>query len=83
MLRIGTATEKSGVEKELQELRDRLGRVEGWKRRREEIEEELGRVWVEGKEEGARSELRAPEYEGEGREGAELMQGDAVSEGET
>ncbi|KAK4539738.1 hypothetical protein LTR36_010391 [Oleoguttula mirabilis] len=49
-LRIGTATEKDSVEKELQELRQRLGQVEQWKRRQKEIEEELGRVWTAGKE---------------------------------
>lgn len=42
--RIGTAAEKQSVEKELNELRDRLSKVEGWKRRREEIEMELQRV---------------------------------------
>jgi ATP-binding cassette subfamily D (ALD) long-chain fatty acid import protein len=49
--RIGTSAEKSSVEKELAELRERMGKVEGWKKRREEIEEELGRVWVAGGEE--------------------------------
>ena len=39
--RIGTIEEKTGVERELQELRQRLGKVEEWKRRRQEIEEEL------------------------------------------
>ena len=46
-----------GVEKELQELRKRLGNVEGWKRRREEIESELNKVWV------ASGELAPPPYE--------------------
>jgi ATP-binding cassette subfamily D (ALD) long-chain fatty acid import protein len=46
--RIGTASEKSSVEKELAELRERLAKVEEWKRRRTEIEEELNKVWVEG-----------------------------------
>jgi ATP-binding cassette subfamily D (ALD) long-chain fatty acid import protein len=32
-------------------LRERLAKVEEWKQRKEEIEEELGRVWVEGGEE--------------------------------
>ena len=39
--RIGTKEEKSGVEKELQELRTRLSRVEEWKSRRKQIEVEL------------------------------------------
>ncbi|KAK0274281.1 ATP-binding cassette long-chain fatty acid transporter pxa1 [Friedmanniomyces endolithicus] len=53
-LRIGTASEKDSVEKELQELRERLSQVEQWKERRKEIEEELGKVWIagEGKEAG-------------------------------
>jgi ATP-binding cassette subfamily D (ALD) long-chain fatty acid import protein len=46
--RIGTASEKSSVEKELAELRERLAKVEEWKCRRTEIEEELNKVWVEG-----------------------------------
>ncbi|KAJ4338493.1 ATP-binding cassette long-chain fatty acid transporter pxa1 [Ascochyta clinopodiicola] len=49
--RIGTASEKSSVEKELAELRERLARVEAWKARRTEIEAELERVWVEGGDE--------------------------------
>lgn len=44
--RIGTEKEKLGVEKELQELRKRLAQVEEWKRRREEIENELNKVWT-------------------------------------
>jgi ATP-binding cassette subfamily D (ALD) long-chain fatty acid import protein len=55
--RIGTASEKSSVEKELAELRERLAKVDMWKKRKGEIEEELGRVWVEGGE-----ELEEPEY---------------------
>jgi ATP-binding cassette subfamily D (ALD) long-chain fatty acid import protein len=52
--RIGTASEKSSVEKELAELRERLAK------KKSEIEEELGRVWVEGGE-----ELEVPEYLGD------------------
>lgn len=55
--RIGTASEKSSVEKELNELRERLSKVEEWKRRRQEIEDELNRVWVEGG-----NELTPPPY---------------------
>jgi ATP-binding cassette subfamily D (ALD) long-chain fatty acid import protein len=58
--RIGTASEKSSVEKELAELRERLAKVEMWKKKKSEIEEELGRVWVEGGE-----ELEVPEYLGD------------------
>ncbi|KAH6643085.1 ABC transporter transmembrane region 2-domain-containing protein [Boeremia exigua] len=55
--RIGTASEKSSVEKELAELRERLSKVEEWKARRSAIEEELERVWVEGGD-----ELNPPPY---------------------
>jgi ATP-binding cassette subfamily D (ALD) long-chain fatty acid import protein len=41
----------------LAELRERLAKVEMWKKRKGEIEEELGRVWVEGGE-----ELEGPAY---------------------
>jgi ATP-binding cassette subfamily D (ALD) long-chain fatty acid import protein len=56
--RIGTESEKSSVEKELAELRERLAKVEEWKQRKMEIEEELNRVWVEGKKE----DLAPPPY---------------------
>lgn len=46
--RIGTEREKLVVEKELQDLRERLSQVEEWKARHEAIEKELARVWVEG-----------------------------------
>lgn len=46
--RIGTEREKMHVEKELQDLRERLAKVEEWKTRRDEIERELAQVWVEG-----------------------------------
>lgn len=48
--RIGTAQEKQSVERELAELQERLRKVEGWKKRREEIESELGIVRMEGGE---------------------------------
>lgn len=56
---IGTAKEKLGVERELQELRKRLDKVDEWKQRREEIDAELHKVWVEG------GELAPPPYEEE------------------
>jgi ATP-binding cassette subfamily D (ALD) long-chain fatty acid import protein len=46
--RIGTEREKMHVERELQDLRERLAQVEKWQARREEIEKELAKVWVEG-----------------------------------
>ena len=55
--RIGTESEKSSVEKELHELRERLAKVEEWKKRRQDIDDELNKVWVEGGE-----ELPPPSY---------------------
>ncbi|KAK4229764.1 pABC1 peroxisomal ABC transporter encoded by the pabc1 protein [Podospora fimiseda] len=48
--RIGTEREKMAVERELQDLRERLAQVEQWKARREKIEAELNKVWVAGEE---------------------------------
>lgn len=45
--RIGTEREKLQVEKELQELRERLAQVDEWKKRREDIERELAAVWTD------------------------------------
>jgi len=56
--RIGTEREKMHVERELQELRERLAKVEEWKARRDEIEDELAKVWVEGGD-----QLSPPAYE--------------------
>ncbi|PKY04927.1 hypothetical protein P168DRAFT_289781 [Aspergillus campestris IBT 28561] len=53
---IGTAKEKLGVERELQELRQRLDKVDEWKQRREEIETELNKVWA------ADGEIAPPPY---------------------
>ena len=58
--RIGTDSEKMNVEKELQELRDRLSQVESWTKRREDIVEELNKVWVGDDEES--EELAPPPY---------------------
>ncbi|CEI65332.1 ATP-binding cassette sub-family D member 2 [Fusarium venenatum] len=55
--RIGTEREKMQVEKELQELRERLAQVEEWKKRRDEIETELSAVWTDQGE-----VLEAPTY---------------------
>ncbi|PVH94744.1 peroxisomal ABC transporter-like protein [Periconia macrospinosa] len=75
--RIGTESEKSSVEKELAELRERLTKVEEWKQRKAEIEEELGRVWVAGgKAEG--EELAPPAYV----EAEEKKDGEAEGEAE-
>ncbi|KAH7321380.1 ABC transporter transmembrane region 2-domain-containing protein [Stachybotrys elegans] len=58
--RIGTEREKMQVEKEVQELRERLAQVEDWKQRREEIEKELAAVWTDKGE-----ALEAPSYAAE------------------
>lgn len=60
--RIGTEKEKLGVEKELQELRTRLDNVEELRRRRQAIDEELGKVWAGG------SEVEPPPYQEEEKE---------------
>lgn len=73
--RIGTEREKMHVERELQELRERLAKVEEWKRRRDEIEKELAQVWVEGGE-----GLPPPSYaeaEAEKKGGGEVEGGQA------
>lgn len=69
------------VERELQDLRERLAQVEQWKARHDEIEEELGRVWVEGggevappayvEKEGEKEEKKNAGDEGKGVEGEE------------
>lgn len=56
--RVGTEEERVGVEREVQALREKLGKVEEWRRRKEEIEKDLARVWVAGEEQ----ELQAPAY---------------------
>jgi ATP-binding cassette subfamily D (ALD) long-chain fatty acid import protein len=45
--RIGTEREKMQVEKEVQELRERLAEVNELKKRRDEIEVELASVWTD------------------------------------
>lgn len=45
--RIGTEQEKMHVERELQDLHERLAQVDEWKKRRDEIETELAAVWTE------------------------------------
>lgn len=48
------------VERELQELREKLAKVEECKKRRDEIDKELAQVWVEGGDGG--EALPPPEY---------------------
>ena len=73
--RIGTEKEKMHVERELQELREQLAQVEDWKRRHEEIESELAKVWVaggDGEDEKEGEVLPEPEYEGKAEEAGGL-----------
>ncbi|KAI9725640.1 MAG: hypothetical protein M1828_002925 [Chrysothrix sp. TS-e1954] len=48
--RIGTASEKQSVEKELAELRERLSKVGTWEKRKDEIDSELRSVLLQGGE---------------------------------
>lgn len=73
--RIGTASEKSSVEKELAELRERLAKVEQWTARRAEIEQELERVWVQGGD-----ELGPPAYAETVDVGGSAVEGSVGSE---
>ena len=73
--RIGTDQERGTVERELESLKEILGKVEGWRKRREEIEAELRKVWVvdehseeNGKGEGEGRELEKPGYLDDERE---------------
>lgn len=68
--KIGTEKEKLGVERELQELHKRLEKVEEWKTRRQEIENELGKVWAEGEE------LDPPPYQEEYETAEEVEESD-------
>ncbi|KAI0431535.1 ABC transporter transmembrane region 2-domain-containing protein [Xylaria sp. FL1042] len=65
--RIGTEREKMQVERELQDLRERLSQVEQWRQRREEIEKELAQVWTEQND----TPLDPPPYVGNPDEDAE------------
>lgn len=56
--RVGSTQQKMNVERELRELRERLAQVPELEERREEIEGELGKVWVQGGQ-----ELDVPEGE--------------------
>ncbi|KAI0109032.1 ABC transporter transmembrane region 2-domain-containing protein [Nemania sp. FL0031] len=68
--RIGTEREKMQVERELQELRERLSQVDQWRQRREEIEKELAQVWTEKND----APLDAPQYIENPEEGTDATQ---------
>ena len=63
------------VERERQVIRERLAQVDEWKRRRDEVEAELARVWVDGGE-----TLHAPGYVG--TEEREVEEEEDLSEAE-
>ena len=67
--RIGTEREKMQMEKELQDLRERLAQVDELKKRRAVIENELASVWTEGGE-----TLEAPAFATEGETEPEQQQ---------
>ncbi|KAK3049286.1 ATP-binding cassette long-chain fatty acid transporter pxa1 [Extremus antarcticus] len=68
-VRIGTKSERASAEQELKELRERLEGAEGLRRRRDEVERELGRVWVEGKSGGDADALDEVTYDEQAPEG--------------
>jgi ATP-binding cassette subfamily D (ALD) long-chain fatty acid import protein len=53
MVRIGTEEEKSGVDKEIAELKEKLSMAPEWERRRAEIQAELSQVLVAGTQQGS------------------------------
>lgn len=79
--RIGTESEKSSVEKELAELRERLAKVEEWKKRKQEIDEELGRVWLESGDELAPPAYAEAEPDASGQEQVQLDEQQSTESG--
>ncbi|KAK5109419.1 hypothetical protein LTR62_007085 [Meristemomyces frigidus] len=59
-LRVGTVSEKSSVERELAELRETLSHVEDWKKRRQEIDAELAKVWATKEDESGEETITEP-----------------------
>ncbi|KAI1123899.1 ABC transporter transmembrane region 2-domain-containing protein [Nemania abortiva] len=72
--RIGTEREKMQVERELQDLRERLSQVDQWRQRREEIEKELAQVWTEKSD----APLDAPPYIENPEEGTDATQAEPI-----
>ncbi|CAZ84613.1 unnamed protein product [Tuber melanosporum] len=73
--RIGTERERSSVEHELRELKEKMKSVEGLRDRLKDIEDELARVFVQGGEE-------LPAYEETEQGSSELGESAVVVEGE-
>ncbi|KAI0517134.1 ABC transporter transmembrane region 2-domain-containing protein [Xylaria bambusicola] len=72
--RIGTEREKMQVERELQELRERLSQVDQWRQRREEIEKELAQVWTEKND----APLDPPSYIGDSEQVSDVTRAEAT-----
>ncbi|KAI9837049.1 MAG: hypothetical protein M1819_000698 [Sarea resinae] len=64
--RIGTVQEKTNTERELQALREKLAGVEALKKRRDEIDRELGNVWVMG-DDGEEGQSESDEGKGKAK----------------
>lgn len=62
-------------------MRDRLGKVDMWKKRKAEIDDELNKVWVRGDEGGKGGELAPPEYivSGRGDKDEEALESESAS----
>lgn len=71
MVRIGTEEEKSGLDKEIAELKQKLAMVEQWETRRAEIQAELSQVLIVGAAQQAK--LDSPDYVDGGSESAVLV----------
>lgn len=66
ILRIGTKSEKESVEQELKELREQLSQAKDWEQRRDEIVDELNKVWTVDDDthvDGKSIQLDAPNYQ--------------------
>ena len=59
LVKVGGEEEKEAFMEELAELKGNLAKVEGWKKRRKEIDGELGQVFVRGG--GVLEEVEYPE----------------------
>lgn len=69
LVKIGGEAEKSSMEKEIKELKDKLAMVDQWERRKQEIEEELRHVQVVGQQ--GPTELEQPAYVEQESEGGD------------
>ncbi|KIV81555.1 hypothetical protein PV11_03731 [Exophiala sideris] len=72
LVKIGGEAEKSSMEKEIKELREKLAMVDEWERRKNEIEEELSHVQLVGQE--GPTDLEQPTYFSQVTEGDDAGQ---------